>query len=39
MPPRRNTHQRQSTLSMAMEALGGGLVIAMIVMGIARLIT
>jgi hypothetical protein len=39
MPQRRNAHLRQSTLSVALEALGGGLIIAIIVMGIVRLMT
>lgn len=36
-PPRRN-RQRQSTFSVAMEALGGGFVIALIIFGVKRLV-
>jgi hypothetical protein len=36
-PPRRN-RQRQSTFSVAMEALGGGLVIALIIVGLKNLL-
>jgi hypothetical protein len=39
MPPRRNAHLRQSTLSVALEALAGGLIIAIIVTGLVRLMT
>lgn len=35
-PPR--NQRRQSTLSIAMEALGGGLVIALIIVGVKRLL-
>lgn len=36
-PPRRN-RQRQSTLSVALEAIGGGLVIALIIVGVKNLL-
>ncbi|MBY0567451.1 MAG: hypothetical protein K2P70_09075 [Hyphomonadaceae bacterium] len=36
-PPRRNRH-RQSTFSVAMEALAGGLVIALIIFAVKRLL-
>jgi hypothetical protein len=37
-PPSPRNRQRQSTLSIAMEALGGGLVIALIIVGLKQLL-
>lgn len=37
-PPPRRSRQRQSTFSVAMEALGGGLVIALIIVSVKRLL-
>jgi hypothetical protein len=37
-PPTPRNQRRQSTLSIAMEALGGGLVIALVIVGVKRLL-
>jgi hypothetical protein len=37
-PSRRKAGQRQSTLSVALEALGGGLVIALLIFGVLRVL-
>lgn len=37
-PPRRKAGRRQSTLSVALEALGSGLVIALVIFGVLRVL-
>jgi hypothetical protein len=39
MPPRCNAHLRQPIFSIALEAFGGGFTIAIIVMGLFRVMT